>query len=148
MRSTALPTLALFLLLLPGCLEFGPNISTTSPAPEQIEKCRSIMHLRADAEIHPLGLDYTSGPDDSACLKFTTPQTDVAALFDPEFVDVSGFQEKFDLLFDTSVGRSWWDPESKPLRGAQISLPNAEFMNIGIREEEQGLVVYIMWTQT
>ena len=130
---------------LSGCLEYGTDEETASPTQAQVDRCRAEMYLRADLEMTPLGFKLEgSGIDDAIWFKFETPCEDLQAIFDGAVVDTSGFKTGF--TFDHAMkDLVWWDVQGRQLVGAQVQLPNARFMNVGVERLERGHVVYIMW---
>jgi len=131
-----------------GCLEFGKDEETTTPTKAQVDRCRSEMHLAPSAKITPLGLKLEgSGIDDVIWFKFKTSSANLAEIFDSTIVDTSRFANEFTFVHEMNQLK-WWDVKGKALFGGQVSLPNARFMNVGVKKTEEGYVIYIMWHQT
>ena len=134
-----------FSLMSAGCLNFGKDEETTSPTEAQVSRCRSEMYLNPSMKITPLGFKLEgSGIDDAIWFKFKTDISNVREIFDSEVVDTSTFKDGFAFANDMDELK-WWDAKGKRLLGGQVELPNVRFMNVGIEEDGDGYVVYIMW---
>ena len=142
----------LFISLLPilsfmftGCLDFGKNEGTTSPTPDQVNRCRSEMYLNPLMRITLLGFKLEgSGIDDAIWFKFKSGISDVQKIFDVKVVDTSKFKTGFTFIHEMKELK-WWDVKNKELLGGQIELPNVGFMNVGIEKNDDGYIAYIMW---
>jgi len=130
-----------------GCLKFGDDEETTSPTSAQVDRCRREMYINPSVELTPLGYKLLgSGIDDAIWFKFPTSSTHLTEVFDGKVVDTAKFETPFTHIRMKDV--KWWDVEGKTLLGAQVSLPNARFMNVGVQKTDAGFVIYIMWTET
>ena len=85
-----------------------------------------------------------SGIDDAIWFKFSTDASNVDQIFDMNAVDTAKFKDGFNFAHKMDA-LTWWDVNSKALLGAQVELPNARFMNVGIVRTDAGYLVYIMW---
>lgn len=138
----------LFLISLSGCLEYGDDEETTTPNPEQVNRCIAKMRLNPSIKMTPLGFKFDqSFLDNGIWFKFKTDTTDLSQVFDTTKVDVTKFKKDFDLLYPMK-GSKWWDIKNKSFLGGQIALPNGRFMNIGIETLDDGYMIYIMWHET
>lgn len=134
-------------LLLSGCLDFGPNVTTTTPSASDVSRCRAEMYIDPDVKIQPKGFKLTSGIDDAIWFKFNAETPNITNVFRDDVVDSSLFRKGFTLHSDSLP--SWWDVSLQSLTGGQVSLPNARFMNVGYFDNGDGtLTVYIMWHET
>ena len=138
----------LYVVFLSGCsLQFGTDEVTTQPTEAQLARCRAEMCLQTNLVFQAHGMKLLgSGIDDAIWLKFSCEVTDLASIFQPEFVDTSKFRSGFKLSQYKDL--PWWDVEGRNLTGGQVALPNARFMNVGIDTTETHSVVYIMWNET
>ena len=84
--------------------------------------------------------------DDAIWFKFMTDTTDLTQVFNPEIIDVGEFEE--DFAFPSWDFIEWWDVENKSLIGGEVTLPDAEYMDVGVQKTEQGYLIYIMWQDT
>ena len=146
------PRTAFLTLLLPalsvvvtGCLKYGDDVETTSPTEAQVARCRAEMCLNPALNVTPLGFKLEgSGIDDAIWFKFSTDASNVDQIFDMNAVDTAKFKDGFNFAHKMDA-LTWWDVNSKALLGAQVELPNARFMNVGIVRTDAGYLVYIMW---
>ncbi|RCS52694.1 hypothetical protein DTL42_07605 [Bremerella cremea] len=143
----AWPAIIIGALLLSGCLDFGPNISTTKPTAEHVKYCRSEMYLNPQIIIEPQGFKLLSGIDRYVEFKFVAHTNDVSKLFLSPPVDALLMQPNY--VFNGGSDEVWWDPPSSGLIGANYNLPNVRFMKAAYVDNGDGtLTVYIIWHET
>ncbi|WP_146118674.1 hypothetical protein [Blastopirellula marina] len=146
-KRSICPLIVCGALMLGGCLDFGPNISTTKPTAEQVKFCRSVMYLNPQVIIEPQGFQLISGIDRYVLLKFVVPTSDINQLFLSPPVDVLLMRPNFD--FSGGPNEPWWDPPSSGLIGAHYELPYVKFMNAAYIDNGDGtLTVYVQWNET
>ena len=142
------PSILLAMVLLAGCLDFGPKVTTSTPSAKDVARCRAEMYLRSDIEIEPQGFQLVSGIDASIWFKFIARTEKIAAVFNEKHVDTSQFSEGYKSHSDSSLP-AWWDAADKKLTGGQVELPNGRFMDVGFsKNEDRTLTVYVMWFET
>lgn len=130
--------------VLAGCLNFGDDIETTSPSPKQVSGCAKLMYLNPNIKIDPMGLKIiASGIDDIVWFKFET-RANIKNIFNAKYVDVSNFS-KNEYVITPAKNISWWIKRKKLLLGGQIELPNVKNMNVGIEQQKNRNIVYIVW---
>lgn len=148
MKKAFLLMLLVPLIAVTGCLKFGEDEETTTPTTTQVNRCKSEMYLNPSVKITPLGFRLEgSGIDDAIWFKFKTNSTEFSQVFDANIVDITKFKKDFTFPYEMKE-LDWWDIKGKSLFGAQVSLPNARFMNVGVEETDTGYVIYIMWHET
>ena len=129
--------LLLGVLLTLGCgvepldIQRYPQANTTKPSALQIEKCRKWMHIQTDTEIA-----HTNDPK---------------KLLDPIIVDASKFSQR-ETYYGLNIpmfSQSWWDFSKHVLNGGNFEIPNAEWLNIGYKSnDDDTLTVYVTWGET
>ena len=149
--------LLLGVLLTLGCgvepldIQRYPQANTTKPSALQIEKCRKWMHIQTDTEITANGLQIETGKDTCAAFKFVAHTTDPKKLFDPIIVDASKFSQR-ETYYGLNIpmfSQSWWDFSKHVLNGGNFEIPNAEWLNIGYKSnDDDTLTVYVTWGET
>ena len=141
--------LCLPLLVLCGCsMDFGTVIATTHPTQGQLDRCRSAMYLNSNLVFSAKGYkEDGTGIDGIAWLVFSTSETDPAAIFQTNTVDVSKLKEGATL--PAQQDQDWWIRATDgPLRHSQFELPNVKFMDVYIESTDTGGVVFINWFET
>lgn len=142
------PLIILGALLLGGCLDFGPNISTMAPSSEHVKFCQTEMYLNPEVLIEPRGFMLTSGIDKHVLFKFVAHTNDVSKLFLSPPVDTLVMNPK-KVSFLGGMSKDWWDPPSSGLVGANYDLPSAKHMNVAyVANDDDTLTVYIEWGET
>lgn len=135
-------------ILAAGCLDFGDDIETENPTPEQLAYCQTIMHLNDKLQYDPAGLKILgSGIDDAVWFCFRTDETDPAFIFDTTFISpdsLSGFVS----VYAPEDIPDWWDPQEKELVGGVVPLRWSRFMTVGMELKDSGTTVYIFWHET
>lgn len=139
--------LAVILLPSLGCLNFGDDVSTTTPTPAQIARCRAEMYLSPDSNIAAKGFHLLgSGIDDAIWFRFTAETDAIANVFQPEHVDVTTMQPAEEL--ESGPEETWWST-TDALQGARYSLPNARFMTVHYADNSDGtLELFVAWFET
>lgn len=79
--------------------------------------------------------------------KFKAEPASLSEIFDGKVVDTSKFENDYMFLHEMK-NLKWWDVNGRKLLGGQVSLPNARFMNVGVKKTEAGYVIYLMWHET
>jgi hypothetical protein len=155
----ALAVLLAVLLLLPGCQTdftgYGPAVSTTTPSPDQVQRCREVMYINPKLTIQPLGFFLQPGMDDVIRFKFVAQTNDPSALFDPAKVDPRKFKDGFGgFALDPKAKEPWWDAPKRTLIGGQFTVPppnsqGTRGLNIGYEKNDDGtLTVFVLWHET
>lgn len=135
-------------LLLCGCLNFGEDVLTSEPTPEQVEYCRTTLHIAEGLEIEPLGLKILeSGIDTAVWFVFRSPETDRALYFEPGVAPPDSLHERVTLPWDESMPQ-WWNTRDRTFVGWTVELPVAKWMTVGFQPTSDGTLCYVFWHET
>ncbi|MEM7246248.1 MAG: hypothetical protein AAF533_12945 [Acidobacteriota bacterium] len=133
----------------------GEETATTTPTAAQVAYCRSVMYIRPELEIEPLGHALMPGLDDVIRFKFRAKTDDPSLLFDPGQVDATTFAPGLaGASLEIGSPQAWWDVASQQLTGARFTVPPPDSpgtrgLAIGHVDNGDGtLTVYVLWHET
>lgn len=131
-------------IALSSCLEFGEDVSTTSPSTAQVDRCRRVMYLSSAQDITPLGFELQDSLDDLIHFKFRTDASAPAEIFDPSMVDPAAFGPgSFDPAACTA---DWWSgAEGEFLVLDHLEVAPARVLSAWVRQEAEGATVWVQW---
>ena len=138
------------LLVISGC--FGAAAPTVAP---NVTHQQQATAARAMGLTFPPGTKFffylreSGGPDDAIFLKVELPAAAMPGfLASPTFTGSEWSQDSRSVS-DVADWSAWRPSKAVKFRSGQVSLPNAEYLNVLIDDDRQDAeVIYLQWFQT